>query len=70
MYQSKCKQCGRKNSFSLISCRCGNYYCSKHINAELHSCSFSAERKKELIEKNKEQLMSAVRKEEIEWIQN
>ena len=49
----RCKECNKKLSLIDYSCRCGNFYCSKHRLPELHNCKFDyKELGKEILDKN------------------
>lgn len=43
--------CCKKKTIVLFDCRCGNKYCSKHINGEKHYCSYNFKTDKIKLEK-------------------
>ena len=36
----KCKFCNKKVGLLGIKCKCGNLYCSLHLHAESHNCTY------------------------------
>ena len=36
----RCGICRKKITMTYIECRCGGFYCGKHIDAVEHSCKF------------------------------
>lgn len=64
---NKCKKCNYKNSF-LLKCKCGNYYCVKHLLPEIHACTEMETFRKEAYDKNEKMLLEASKKEKPEWI--
>ena len=38
--KKRCEECKKKVGLLGLKCRCGKLYCSSHVTAETHNCSF------------------------------
>ena len=38
--KNRCGQCNKKVGILGIKCRCGQLYCTSHVTAETHNCTF------------------------------
>ncbi len=38
--KNRCEQCNKKIGILGLKCRCGKIYCTSHVTAETHSCTF------------------------------
>lgn len=53
MEKIKCKKCRKKICWTYLECRCGNFYCNKHIYPFEHECEFDHKKyNKDNIKKN------------------
>lgn len=49
----KCHYCNTKLGMIVFECKCGHKFCSAHLNAHSHNCTFDyVKEKKEQIKKN------------------
>ena len=49
----KCHHCNTKLGMIIFECKCGYKFCSAHLNAHSHNCTFDyAKERKGQIEKN------------------
>lgn len=54
----KCYQCNKKIGLIIIKCKCGHIFCSSHLNAHSHNCTYDYKKeKKESLEKNNPKLI-------------